>query len=79
MRAFQAYAHVPRVVSKVLGFRTRRLRPPDALTAQRDRFTPANWDGLLGSHDLSGIEVTDFEVLDLGTPIPYTGDCEREP
>lgn len=48
-----------------------------ALTAQSDRFTAAKWDGLLGPHDLDALQVGDFDVLELGDLIPYTGDCTR--
>lgn len=50
-----------------------------ALTAQGDRFTTNKWDGLLGPYDLSTLQVTDFEMVDGGARIPYTGDCVREP
>ncbi len=50
-----------------------------ALTAQSDNHTTAKWANLLGSRDLAAIQVTDFELLDSGTPIPYTGDCVRNP
>jgi serine/threonine-protein kinase len=50
-----------------------------ALTAQSDRFTTYSWDGLLDTRDLVAIQVTDFEMIDGGTRIPYTGDCVREP
>ncbi|MCB1057190.1 MAG: hypothetical protein KDD11_16940 [Acidobacteria bacterium] len=49
-----------------------------ALTAQNDTFTTAKWSGLLGPHDLNALDVTDFELLDSGPPIPYTGDCVRQ-
>jgi serine/threonine-protein kinase len=49
------------------------------LTAQSDRFTTAKWSGLLASRDLEAIQVSDFEMVDGGTRIPYTGDCVREP
>jgi len=48
-----------------------------ALTAADDRFTTAKWAGLLDAHDLSSLQVTDFEVVNLGTPVTYTGDCVR--
>jgi hypothetical protein len=48
-----------------------------ALTAQSDRFTTAKWDNLLGPHDLAALEVTDFEMIEAGLRIPYTGDCAR--
>jgi serine/threonine-protein kinase len=48
-----------------------------ALTAQSDRFTPTKWSGLLGPHDLNALEVTDFEMVEGGPRIPYTGDCVR--
>jgi serine/threonine-protein kinase len=50
-----------------------------ALTAQSDRFTTAKWSGLLGPRDLQAIQVTDFEMLDGGPRIAYTGDCVRTP
>ncbi len=50
-----------------------------ALTAQSDRFTQAKWAGLLGPYSLSSIHVEDFELIDAGPRIPYTGDCVREP
>ncbi len=48
-----------------------------ALTAQADTHTTAKWAGLLGSHDLSALQVTDFEVIDHGSMIPLTYDCVR--
>ncbi len=48
-----------------------------ALTAQSDRHTTAKWAGLLGATDLAALKVTDFEVIDHGTPITLTGDCVR--
>ncbi len=48
-----------------------------ALTAQSDRHTTAKWSGLLGSHDLAALKVTDFEVIDHGAMIPITNDCHR--
>ncbi len=50
-----------------------------ALTAQSDRFTAAKWKGLLGPRDLAEIPVTAFEAVDMGDPVPYTGDCQRLP
>jgi hypothetical protein len=50
-----------------------------ALTAQADTTTTAKWSGLLGSSDLNKILVTDFEMVDGGTRIPLTLDCERTP
>lgn len=49
-----------------------------ALTAQSDRFTVAKWDGLLGPHDLTQIQVTDFEMVEGGERITFTGDCVRQ-
>jgi serine/threonine-protein kinase len=48
-----------------------------ALTAQSDRHTTAKWSGLLGSHDLAALKVSDFEVIDHGAAIGLTGDCAR--
>lgn len=50
-----------------------------ALTAQSDRFTAADWSGLLGPLDLRSIQVTDFQMIEAGTRYGYTGDCERLP
>jgi serine/threonine-protein kinase len=50
-----------------------------ALTAQSDRFTTAKWDGLLDAGDLDALEVSDFEMVEGGERIAYTGDCVREP
>jgi serine/threonine-protein kinase len=44
-----------------------------ALTAQNDADTKIKYDDVdFGSHDLQAIKVTDFEVLDIGTPILST-------
>ena len=48
-----------------------------ALTAESDRFTTARWSGLLGPHDLVAIRPRDFEMIEAGPRIPYTGDCTR--
>ncbi|HEX2685039.1 MAG TPA: hypothetical protein VHN14_00400 [Kofleriaceae bacterium] len=48
-----------------------------ALTAQNDRHTAAKWAGLLDSHALAALKVTDFEVIDHGAPIAWTDDCAR--
>jgi serine/threonine-protein kinase len=48
-----------------------------ALTARSDRFTASKWAGLLGPHDLRGIRVTDFELVDSGPRLPWSGDCVR--
>ena len=49
-----------------------------ALTAQSDRDTKAKYaDVDFNTHSLWPLKVTDFEVLDLGTPIPLTNDCVR--
>jgi hypothetical protein len=50
-----------------------------ALTARSDSQTSAKWSGLLGSRDLSLIQVSDFEVVDGGPRIPLTLDCRRTP
>jgi hypothetical protein len=49
-----------------------------ALTAQSDQLTQAKWEGLLESQDLASLKVTDFEVIDHGPAIDYTGECVRE-
>lgn len=50
-----------------------------ALTAQSDRFTTAKWDTLLGPRDLAMIQPMDFQMVDGGARIPYTGNCARNP
>ena len=50
-----------------------------ALTAQSDRHTTHKWSGLLSSHDLAALKVTDFQVIDHGPMIPLTMDCVRQP
>jgi serine/threonine-protein kinase len=47
-----------------------------ALTAQNDKDTTAKYTDMdFGAHDLQDLKVTDFEVLDMGTPIRLTDDC----
>ena len=48
-----------------------------ALTAQYDSFTTAKWSGMLSSHDLFKLKVTDFQMIDGGTRYTFTGDCVR--
>ncbi len=48
-----------------------------ALTARSDRSTEAKWAGLLESRDLEAIRPADFELMELGEPIPLTYDCVR--
>jgi len=53
-----------------------------ALTAADDRFTTAKWTDAnvnMDSHALSALQVSDFEVVDMGSPIASTGDCVRNP
>jgi len=49
-----------------------------ALTAQSDLDTTAKYaDADFGSRDLGDLKVTDFEVVDLGSPIRVSDDCVR--
>jgi serine/threonine-protein kinase len=49
-----------------------------ALSAQNDLDTKTKYADLdFGSHDLYDLKVTDFEVVDMGTPIRLTYDCVR--
>jgi len=49
-----------------------------ALTAADDRFTVHKWaDVGIDTYSLSAIQVGDFEVMEMGTPIPLTYDCVR--
>lgn len=51
-----------------------------ALTAQSDRFTTNKWDAVgVDSFALEAIQPTDMEVVDLGTPVEWSGDCVRNP
>jgi serine/threonine-protein kinase len=51
-----------------------------ALTAQSDRFTTNKWADLnMDSYALADLQVTDFEVVDMGDPINWSGDCILNP
>jgi serine/threonine-protein kinase len=51
-----------------------------ALTAQDDADTKAKYADLdFDSHSLRALKVTDFEVVDMGTPIHLTDDCVPNP
>jgi serine/threonine-protein kinase len=51
-----------------------------ALTAQNDADTKTKYADLdFDSHSLYGLKVTDFEVVDMGTPIHLTYECKRNP
>jgi serine/threonine-protein kinase len=51
-----------------------------ALTGQSDRFTQHKWDEVgVTPQSLLGIKVTDMEVVDMGPPINWSGDCMRNP
>lgn len=51
------------------------------LTIQSDRFTTHKWSevGITDSRALASLQVTDFEVVDLGPRIPLTYNCVRNP
>ena len=51
-----------------------------ALTAQNDADTAKKYaDVGFGPHDLESLKVTDFEVVDGGTPVRLTDNCVRNP
>jgi serine/threonine-protein kinase len=51
-----------------------------ALTAQSDADTKAKYADIdFGPRDLADLKVTDFEIVDMGTPIRLTDDCVRKP
>ncbi|HEX2569156.1 MAG TPA: kelch repeat-containing protein [Polyangia bacterium] len=50
-----------------------------AITAQGDRFTAHKWAGVLGTHDLEQLKVTDFEMIDAGARLPIDYNCFRNP
>ena len=48
------------------------------LTAETDRLSPVTWSELgVDSFSLASIQVTDMEVVDMGDPIEWTGECIR--
>jgi serine/threonine-protein kinase len=50
-----------------------------ALTFADDRFTSHKWSEVgVDAYSLSALQVSDFEVVDFGSPIPYSG-CTRNP
>jgi serine/threonine-protein kinase len=50
------------------------------LTAQNDADTKAKYSDMdFEPHDLRDLKITDFEVLDMGTPIRLTDECKRNP
>jgi serine/threonine-protein kinase len=50
-----------------------------ALSAQSDQDTVAKYADMdFTSHDLGDLKVTDFEVVEMGEPIPLTDDCVRD-
>jgi hypothetical protein len=50
-----------------------------ALTFADDRFTTHKWSEVgVSATSLQALQVTDFEVVDFGSVIPY-GDCTRNP
>jgi serine/threonine-protein kinase len=53
-----------------------------ALTAADDKFTTAKWTDAnvnVDAQALTAIQVTDFDVVDMGTPVQDTGNCVRNP
>jgi serine/threonine-protein kinase len=51
-----------------------------ALTFADDRLTAAKWSSVgVTAQSFSAIQVSDFEVVDLGAEIPLTFDCVRAP
>jgi len=50
------------------------------LTGQSDRFTTHKWSEVgVDTRSLQAILPSDMEVVGLGTPIPLTYDCVRNP
>ena len=51
-----------------------------ALTAESDMDTKTKYADIdFDSHSLKALKVTDFEILDMGTPIHLTYECKRNP
>ena len=50
------------------------------LTAQNDADTKAKYADMdFDVHDMQDLKVTDFEIVEMGTPIRLTDDCRRNP
>ena len=51
-----------------------------ALTAQSDQDTTAKYANIdFDSHALKALKVTDFEIVDMGTPIHSNDECKLNP
>ncbi len=51
-----------------------------ALTGASDKYSAAKWSAMgIDSYSLQQIAVTDFQVVDMGTPISWDGNCVRNP
>ncbi|MCK6514262.1 hypothetical protein L6R46_04300 [Myxococcota bacterium] len=49
------------------------------MNPEYDRLTTAKWDDwFTGTRDLEDLAVADFEVVEAGERIAWTGDCVRE-
>lgn len=49
-----------------------------ALTGASDRFSDTKWEDVaVDSFSLTALQVSDFEVADMGDPIEWSGDCIR--
>lgn len=49
-----------------------------AFTAASDRFSDVKWEDVgIDSFSLTSIQVEDMEVVDMGEPIEWSGDCVR--
>ena len=49
-----------------------------ALTGASDKFSSVKWATVgVNSQSMKALKVTDFEVVDMGAPIPWSGDCAR--
>jgi serine/threonine-protein kinase len=54
-------------------------RGGDALTAESDMFTTNKWGNNLAGDDLASLSFDDFEMVDGGPRITYTGNCSHTP
>jgi serine/threonine-protein kinase len=53
-----------------------------ALTGASDKYTTAKWTDAnvnVNANSMSSLKVSDFEVVDMGTPINWSGYCTRNP
>lgn len=72
----------PRVIAKAMQTYGMFLSDGGTITVTgaSDRFSSVKWSSLgVSSHSLTKLKVTDFEVVDMGAPVSWSGSCSRNP